>query len=378
MTSTRTHDAHPDAEDPPGLYALLLGDPVAAAALAAAYDGVHEVLDAVWWSEHPLLPTPGGRPDPAAGLTRLKARAYSRTADESALDELEAFESGLRVEAERLAQAILDARPALEAARERRASALRQLCDETGSGSDDGASRTGSPGGLSAGDGARVSSERPADEAAPAAPAQSPVSAETWRRRSLGWMITSLAAGLLLLVAVGLVVAAQLGSGPFLQTAAGVGPGSAGTGQASAPPGVAGSLPEGLTIFEDPTLAPSILPQNIDPYYKPESLRLLGVADSELTVYAVENRTDQPCLLAVYVDGTQSATCVTKQEFAAMGIELRITSLHIPPAGATASTSAPAADVVFWNADGSFGVTSTPSLRPATNAQTPTPSPTAP
>ncbi|RFA16712.1 hypothetical protein B7R22_02310 [Subtercola boreus] len=215
---------------------------------------------------------------------------------------------------------------------------------------------------------------RPDDDASPPQRRDpNPVSAEAWRRRSLVWMATSIAAGLLLLVAVGLVVATQLGSGPFL--AAGAGSAAPATGTASA---ASASLPEGLTIFEDPTLAPSIPPQNIDPYYKPESLRLLGVADSELTVYAVENRTDQPCLLAVYVDGTQSATCVTKQEFAAMGIELRITSLHIPPAGATASTSAPAGDVVFWNADGSFGVTSTHSLRPATNAQTPTPSPTAP
>ncbi|MDF2443128.1 MAG: hypothetical protein JWR01_1331, partial [Subtercola sp.] len=198
-------------------------------------------------------------------------------------------------------------------------------------------------------------------------------------RRSLGWMLTSLAAGLLLLVAVGLVVAAQLGSGPFLQASASGGPGSAGAGEASATAGAASpSEPEGLTIFEDPTLAPSIPPQNIDPYYKPESLRLLGVADSELTVYAVENRTDQPCLLAVYIDGTQSATCVTKQEFAAMGIELRITSLHVPFLGALQPTAFPAEDVVFWNADGSFGVTSTPSVRPTTDVATPTPSATAP
>ncbi|MDF2444596.1 MAG: hypothetical protein JWR01_2799, partial [Subtercola sp.] len=126
MTSTRTHDAHPGADGAPGLYALLLGDPEARAALASAYDGAHDVLDAVWWSEHPMEPTPGGRPDPAVDLQRLKTRAYSRTADETALAELLTVESGLRVEAGMLQQAILDARTALEAARERRDAALRQ------------------------------------------------------------------------------------------------------------------------------------------------------------------------------------------------------------------------------------------------------------
>ncbi|RFA08252.1 hypothetical protein B7R54_02690 [Subtercola boreus] len=350
MSSTSTHPAGTD--DSSGLFALVSADSGARAALAAAYRGPHDVLDAVWWREHPLTPTPGGRTDPAAALPGLKAQAFSRTADGEALGGLFAFEARLRDDARQLEHAILDARPALEAAEARRAAAAGP--GSIGGGSPETGSVSAVPPEQSSGE-----TDGPAEPAPGSEPEHAPatVSAETWRRRSLVWMGTSIAVGLLLLVAVGLFVAAQLGSGPFLASAgAGAGAAGAAAGTATASP----SLAEGLTIFEDPTLAPSIPPQNIDPYYKPESLRLLGVAASELTVYAVENRIDQPCLLAVYRDGTQSATCVTKQEFAAMGIQLRITSLHIPAAGAPVPTASPAEDVVFWNADGSFGVTSTP------------------
>ena len=196
------------------------------------------------------------------------------------------------------------------------------------------------------------------------------------------WMSAAVTMTVLLLVGVVLVVTQQPGLlGPT--TAAGAGGASAATPVSTAAAGA--SL--GLTIFEDPTLAPSIPPANIDPYYKPDSLRLLGVADSDLTVYAVENRINQPCLLVVYTDGTQSATCVTKDEFASMGIELRITSLNARKGSDTYPYRSGAHDVVFWNPDGSYGVSSSPvpagdsssyGVNPQQTATSqPTPTPTA-
>ncbi|WP_146078148.1 hypothetical protein [Subtercola sp. Z020] len=349
-----THRADPG--DPLSLHALLVDDETARRALTDAYTGPHDILDAVWWREHPLTPTPEGRPDPAAARVALQKRAFAPGVSEPLVEVLDAdsgevvcvpesaarlvaLEGRLRSDAAALDKALVDARPALDAATARRAPAATPAPTPT--------PVVKAPASGSA-------------ETHTAAAAPTPT-LETWRRRSQLWMWTAVAAGLLLLAGVGIAVAQQLSptANVFGRSAGSIVDPSGSPATSSADPAAtATALPPGLTIFEDPSLAPSIPPQNIDPYYKPESLRLLGVADSELTVYAVENRIDQPCLLAVYVDGTQSATCVTKQEFASMGIELRITSLRATPAGEAAPD--PSEDVVFWNSDGSYGVSSSP------------------
>ncbi|RFA18787.1 hypothetical protein B7R25_13765 [Subtercola boreus] len=360
---------------------MLSGDDSARAAVTAGYTGAHDVLDAVWWVEHPLSVSPTGRADPAGELAALKTAAFSRNGSAADAAALADAESRLHSDAEALERAIQDARPVLDAARARlqRVDAVAR----TGPVGDPraGALATPAPATPGAGAGRRPNSRGPAvpaDHAAPTTRDSTPTTpdstpdrsanatAQAWRRRSQLWMFTSLAAGLLLLAGVGLVVVQQLNPQIDLLRA-GSATGADGTGGAASPTPTSsdtGSDPSGLTIFENPELAPAIPPQNIDPYYKPESLRLLGVADSDLTVYAVENRIDQPCLLAVYQDGTQSATCVTKQEFASMGIELRITSLRVTRPGDPAPYRSIAQDVVFWNPDGSYGVSSSPSTSP--------------
>ncbi|PPF81908.1 hypothetical protein C5B96_09970 [Subtercola sp. Z020] len=89
-----------------------------------AYDGRHDVADAVWWVEHPESVAPSGAPAALAPLADLQRAAFARPNDAdpggtvSNLRELEAFRG--MVEADRSetlaaleeAQAVLDARPA--------------------------------------------------------------------------------------------------------------------------------------------------------------------------------------------------------------------------------------------------------------------------
>ncbi|GGF11530.1 hypothetical protein [Subtercola lobariae] len=348
---------------------IIVEDDRAATALADAYRGRHTVADALWWRAHPLTDAPSGAIDPASERADLQVRAYSRSGvdspDVSIVDPatnesvlmparaapLFVLERQLEADAEALDAAVQDARAELARAETRaaersaalaRAAALaddESLDDEF----DDGAAAN-AEGALG---GTRANGR----------------SATTWRRRSQVWMWTAVACGVLLLGGVALVVVEQVA--PEATPGFALLPGAAGTGIPSpSATETAGGTSLGLTIFEDPTLAPSIPPANIDPYYKPDSLRLLGVADTDLTVYAVENRIDQPCLLAVYTDGTQSATCVTKEEFASMGIELRITSLRVNGVSSSYPYRSAAQDVVFWNPDGSYGVSSSPQKSP--------------
>ncbi|GAA1000999.1 hypothetical protein [Subtercola frigoramans] len=379
-------------------------DPGALDALEAAYSGRFAVMDALWWSAHPLTRAPSGALDPAMALPAARAAAYSREASSSPIVEIDDPATGetlavTRAEAEligleeqldadrrALGDAIESCRPHLEEVESR----LQELAlpaptleaaHRPGTRADGGtiAGSIGVTTSARHGFGGRMAGADTDAEGSDEHP-DARISASAWRRRSMIWMSAAVTMTVLLLVGVVLVVAQQAGS---LGGTTAVG--SAGTGGDSAatpPPTAVAGASLGLTIFEDPTLAPSIPPANIDPYYKPDSLRLLGVADSDLTVYAVENRINQPCLLAVYTDGTQSATCVTKDEFASMGIELRITSLNARKGSDTYPYRSGAHDVVFWNPDGSYGVSSSPvpsrdsSSYGVNPQQAPTPQPT--
>ena len=58
--------------------ARLLAEPGFAAALRVAWGGVGSLDDAVHWRQHPLTTAPSGRSDPAAKLSKLRARVYAR------------------------------------------------------------------------------------------------------------------------------------------------------------------------------------------------------------------------------------------------------------------------------------------------------------
>lgn len=90
-----------------------------------AYEGRHDVRDAVWWVEHPESAAPSGAPAPLAPLADLQRAAFARPRGDGEqartvahLRELEAFRE--MVESDRdvtlaalaEAQAVLDARPA--------------------------------------------------------------------------------------------------------------------------------------------------------------------------------------------------------------------------------------------------------------------------
>lgn len=58
---------------------------------ATAWPEGPDLLDALWWLAHPLLPTPAGRPDPALELAELEGFVYSKAgSQESAVDVVDA------------------------------------------------------------------------------------------------------------------------------------------------------------------------------------------------------------------------------------------------------------------------------------------------
>ncbi|UFS57995.1 hypothetical protein [Subtercola endophyticus] len=335
-----------------GILQLMQHDSDVDAALRLVYAGRHDVADALWWRGHSLADSPSGVLDPAAERAVLQAEVFSRSGSDVSQAALLELEQQLSDDAAALDRAVQDARPQIDAASAR--AARREA--EAHRAVEAGARPSAQASQIAAADDDLPLDDPDGDEDA----ARGTVA--RWRRRSQVWMWTAIACGVLLLAGVGLVVAQQLapqGSAGFALL-----PGAAGTGIPTPSQTIAGAT-RGLTIFSDPSLAPSIPPANIDPYYQPDSLRLLGVANSFLTVYAVENRINQPCLLAVYTDGTQSATCVTTEEFTSMGIELRITSLQLNDGSASFPDRSVSQDVVFWNPDGSYGVSSSARTAPA-------------
>ena len=56
------------------------------ASLRKAYQGRHDVLDALWWVAHPNTRAPGGLADPADGLRDLQRAVFSRAAAQSPVE----------------------------------------------------------------------------------------------------------------------------------------------------------------------------------------------------------------------------------------------------------------------------------------------------
>ena len=87
-------------------------DPEFDARLRAAYQGRHDVLDALWWAAHPLTSTPRGTADPASELRELQRAAFSRSAAATPAETLEAerrlheAERALADDARHLAEAV--------------------------------------------------------------------------------------------------------------------------------------------------------------------------------------------------------------------------------------------------------------------------------
>ena len=65
-------------------YERALAHPRFLAAVRAAYDGPHDVLDALWWLEHPLQPGPSGAIAPAMEVAVAQRSLYARSGTEAA------------------------------------------------------------------------------------------------------------------------------------------------------------------------------------------------------------------------------------------------------------------------------------------------------
>lgn len=87
-------------------------DPDFETGLRAAYQGRHDVLDALWWAAHPLTSSPRGVADPARELRDLQRAAFSRSDDRTPEEVQEAerrlheVERMLAEDSRRLADAI--------------------------------------------------------------------------------------------------------------------------------------------------------------------------------------------------------------------------------------------------------------------------------
>jgi hypothetical protein len=71
------------AAEPAGAYRSALSRPRFLRALRAAYDGPDDVLDALWWLEHPLQPGPSGTRSPAAIAAEAQRALYRPSVTEA-------------------------------------------------------------------------------------------------------------------------------------------------------------------------------------------------------------------------------------------------------------------------------------------------------
>jgi hypothetical protein len=67
-------------------YERALAEPRFLRAVSAAYVGPDDLLDALWWHDHPLEPGPTGASPPAAGAADARRALYGRSVPPQALD----------------------------------------------------------------------------------------------------------------------------------------------------------------------------------------------------------------------------------------------------------------------------------------------------
>lgn len=224
---------------------------------AAAYRGVAEPIDALWWDEHPGEPAPGGAAAPKARLAELRRAVYtpgSTTADRERYERL-------RAEVDRDREAVREALAAVDAPA------------------------------------ARVESAAPA-ATGPPAPVGTP-----GRRSARPALIAVLAASVAFVG--GVLVAPALGGRAARQ------PGPAPTPE-DTPPYISGGSGSGsaLGIFGEPQRNVDRPAMAADARLLPSTFRRLqAVPMRGVDIYGAEDASGDVCLVAVAVSGRVSASC---------------------------------------------------------------------
>jgi hypothetical protein len=258
----------------PSEYLRARRDPEFRERVARGYDGAHEVLDALWWREHPGSPTPAGVESPAARRTELQRIAFAPAAKGSA----DAVPRADRAAAE-LAQ--LDA--ALD---EERRAIDRAVAAASAVGSPDAA-------------GAEEDAEPEEDRTRAARPPRG-------RRR------------LAAVAAAGFVLALVGGAAGFTLAAVSGG-GLPGLGAGSGAPFADAS--GALAIFDRPSQPADQPPVLYAVQLREETLRTLSMADTPL--YVARDIDDDVCIVLVQDNGTYTANCVPPDRFPATGLLIR-------------------------------------------------------
>ncbi|GLK15980.1 hypothetical protein [Herbiconiux flava] len=242
--------------------------------VARAYGGANDVLDALWWREHPGSPTPAGVESPAARRAELQRTAFAPAAKGSA----DAVPRADRAAAE-LAQ--------LDAALAEEREAIDQAVAE--------ATAVGTA--LAVAD----ADEPPTD--GETAPARRP---QRVRRR------------LAAVAAVGFVLALVGGAVGFTLAQA-TGGSIAGLGAGGGPPFADASA--ALAIFDRPSQPADQPPVLYAVQLREETLRTLSMADTPL--YVARDIDDDVCIVLVQDNGTYTANCVPPDRFPSTGLLIR-------------------------------------------------------
>ncbi|MCS5714034.1 hypothetical protein NVV95_05655 [Herbiconiux sp. CPCC 205716] len=258
----------------PSEYLRARRDPEFRERVARGYHGAHDVLDALWWREHPGSPTPDGVESPAARRAELQRTAYAPAARGAA-----------------------DAVPRAD----RAAAELAQLdaaLDEERRAIDDALAAADTPRALLPV--AAADAEDRADDAAP------PARPQRGRRR------------LAAVAAAGFVLALVGGAAGFTLAAVSGGslPGlGAGRDAPFADPSGA------LAIFDRPPQPADRPPLLYAVQLREDTLRTLSMAGTPL--YVARDIDDDVCIVLVQDNGTYTANCVPPDRFPATGLLIR-------------------------------------------------------
>lgn len=246
-------------------------DPEFLQQVRAAYTGVYDVMDALWWFSHPTETTPSGTPSPSAHLNDLQRRLFSATGDSLGNDRMSRELHQLEAE---IAASKLSIRHAVATALARPARLSGSAPTQKDVAQDD----AGAVAQLPAVPG---TAERPAH-----------------RSRRTTHLITAF--GMAAALACGVIIANSVNAAKSTDAA-----------------------PAALLIFRNPQVPEDIPTQRMPPTFESGSFRELVPARFSWTdraIYAVRAFTDMVCLVAVTSDQGHVSTCTHEDQFADAGL----------------------------------------------------------
>ncbi|MFB2555624.1 hypothetical protein [Herbiconiux liangxiaofengii] len=271
------------------------------------YDGRHDVLDALWWREHPDAPSPAGEPAPSTRRAELQRVAFAR-AEPGAADAVPRADRAA-AELRRLDAELAEERRAIDAAvaaaSVAAATTVTAVTAARPSAAGHSASHPAGPDDEGLDDGVANGSgaDGPADirSAAP-----SPTASGLGRRRLAGVVAAAFAVA---------VLGGAAGFGLAQTVAASGGDAAGGDGAPFADAGTA------LAIFDRPQAPGDQPPLLYNVQLREETLRTLSMPGVPL--YVARDIDGDVCVVLVQTNGTYSANCVPDDRFPATGLLIR-------------------------------------------------------